>query len=224
MSKAKRRGELFTVAGIGAAAFAGYEFVFKPWRARQAAAALLGPTSGGGGGSFLAPGISTPTIVGGGFAPGGVQGSIVDPRVNPGGDVGQAMWRKNWPQAQAAARLSQIKAAYSTAIGTLTQLRQQSINPAAAGIPAAQLAAQQNDMAAAQAIARQQQDLAAGDVTGAALWATAAANHQNDAREIRARIAQASGPPDNSAGIAAYEGAAAALKADYRALTGLELA
>lgn len=220
MAAAKRHDALI-IAGAGAAALAGYEFVYKPWAAKKAAAALLAPT--GGGAALPSPFFSTPTIVGPSVNPGGVQGSIVDPRVTPGGDVGQAMWRKNWTQQQAAARLAALKKGLSDSLGAITQLQQQQANPAASGIAAAQLAAQQNDAAAAGAIQQQQALLAAGDVAGAALWASAAAAHQQDAREIRARIATASAPPDNTAAIAAYQGAAAGLRADYKALTGLDL-
>lgn len=206
------------VAGIGAAAFAGYEWIYKPWANAQALAdvASLSPLSPVGM-------VSSPTIVGSTANPGGVQGSIVDPRVTPGGDVGMAMYRKNWPQAQAAARLQAIKAGYSTSLGAISQLQSQAVNPAASGIAAAQLVLQQNDAAAAAAIANQQTALAAGDAAGAALWASAAAAHQQDSREIRARIATASAPPDNSAAIAAYQGTIAGLKADYAALTGMTL-
>lgn len=220
MAAAKRHDALI-IAGAGAAAFAGYEFVYKPWAAKKAldAAAGIAPATGGG----LSPFFSTPTIVGPSVNPGGVQGSIVDPRVTPGGDVGQAMWRKTWTQQYAAARLAAIKKGLSDSLGAISQLQQQTANPAASGIAAAQLAAQQNDAAAAGAVQQQQAALAAGDAAGAALWASAAAAHQQDAREIRARIATASAPPDNTAAIAAYQGAAAGLRADYKALTGLDL-
>lgn len=214
----KSNHDLLWLAGGGAALFAGYEFIYKPWAASQALAAVgalspISPTSM----------ISSPTLVGPSVNPGGIQGSIVDPRVSPGGDVGQAMWRKNWTQQQAQQRLDQIKAGYSTSLGAITQLQQQVTNPAAAGIASAQLAAQQSDAAAAAAVASQQAELAKGNAAGAALWASAAAAHQQDAREIRARIATASAPPDNSAAIAGYQGAIAGLKADYLALTGLSL-
>lgn len=209
------------LGGAAAAAFAGYEFVYKPWAANQALLAA-------GGASALSPlfpssMVSSPTIVGPSVNPGGIQGSIVDPRVSPGGDVGQAMWRKNWTQTQAAARLAAIKTGYANSLAAISQLQGQVANPAASGIAAAQLALQQSDAGAAQAIANQQAALQAGDQAGAALWASAAAAHQQDSREIRARIATASAPPDNSAAIAAYQGTIAGLKSDYAALTGMTL-
>lgn len=212
--------EALWVAGIGAAAFAGYELLYKPWAAAKALAATA---AGGLAPLFPSSMLSSPTVVGATANPGGVQGSIVDPRVTPGGDVGQAMWRKNWPQAQAAARLAAIKLGYSNSLAAISQLQSQVANPAAAGIASAQLALQQNDAAAARAVANQQAALQAGDAAGAALWASAAAAHQQDSREIRGRIATASAPPDNSAAIAAYQGTIAGLKADYAALTGMTL-
>lgn len=210
------------VAGLGVAGLAAYEFIFRPWQAAQAAAATAG------GGSALAPlfpssMISSPTLVGPSVNPGGVQGSIVDPRVSPGGDVGQAMWRKNWTQAYTTARLAAMKKGYADSLTAIAQLQNQVVNPLSAGIPAAQLQAQLNDKAAADEITAQQAALAAGDTVGAALHASAAAVHEQDAREIRARIATASAPPDNTAAIAAYQGTIAGLKADYMALTGMTL-
>lgn len=209
--------DLLWLGGAAALGLAGYEFLYKPWVAAQlAATTALSP---------LMPGsmISSPTLVGPSVNPQGVQGSIVDPRVSPGGDVGQAMWRKNWTQQQAADRLAAIKLGYSNSLAAISQLQSQVANPAAGGIAAAQLALQQSDAAAADAINQQQLALAKGDQAGAAMWAAAAAAHQQDSREIRGRIATASSPPDNSAGIAAYQGTIAGLKADYAALTGMTL-
>lgn len=221
MTQAQRGShDVLIVGGLGAVAFAGYEFLYKPWAAAKAAAAGLALPSYPSAASF----VSTPTIVGPSVNPGGIQGSIVDPRTTPGGDVGQAMWRKNWTQAQAAARLAAIKTGVSNSLAAISQLQQQVANPASAGVASAQLALQQEDAAAAQAVTNQQAALAAGDQAGAALWASAAAAHQQDSREIRARIATASAPPDNSAAITQYQSTIAALKGDYKALTGLDLA
>lgn len=217
MAAANTNHDLLWVGGAAALGFVGYEFLFKPWAAAQAlAASPLTPIS-------PASMISSPTPIGPVGNPTGIQGSIVDPRLSPGGDVGQAMWRKNWTQQQAAARLAAIKQGYSNSLAAIAQLQGQVVNPAAAGIAAAQLALQQSDNAAAGAVAAQQDALAKGDQAGAAMWASAAAAHQQDSREIRGRIATASAPPDNTAGIAAYQGAIAGLKADYAALTGMTL-
>lgn len=46
-----------------------------------------------------------------------VASSIVDARITPGGDVGMAMFRKNWTQQQATERLATLRSAYQTALG-----------------------------------------------------------------------------------------------------------
>lgn len=164
-----------------------------------------------------------PSSFPGNYAPGGIVGSIVDPRNSPGGDVGQAMWRKGWTAQQAQTRLDQLRTAYNTAKAAVAQLRAQTVNPAAASIPVAQNQLLLNQQALANAQTQQAQNAAAGDTLGAARWAAAAAAHAQDIRELQARINAASAPPDNAAAIAAYDGAIAGYKSDYRALTGNEL-
>lgn len=213
------------VAG-GAAAFAAYEFVLKPWMAAKNAAAgalpSLFPTS---------PAVSMPTTVGPSLTPstgGQYQGSIIDPRVSPGGDVGQAMWRKGWSQQQAAARLDALKKAASNAVTMLAQLRQ----PNAPSAQVQQLVTQgQAELARLQSIAandrlRQAQAQGAGDQVGAAAWGQAAADHEAQANQLAARISatSAQATSDNAAAIAAWEGALAGHKSDYLALTGYQLA
>ena len=210
----------------GAAALAGYQFILKPLLAAKSAAATplstLWPSS---------PAISTPTNVGPSLTPstgGQYQGSIIDPRTSPGGDVGQAMWRKNWTQAQASARLDALKKAAANAQTMLAQLRQ-------AGAPSAQVqalvSAGQAELGRIQAVAandrlREAQALTAGDAAGAQAWGQAAADHEGQAREIAARISatSAAATADNGAAIVAWEGALAGHKADYLALTGYSLA
>jgi hypothetical protein len=216
---ARQNHDVLVMGAIGGGGLLAYQFLYKPWKAAKELAAI-------GGASTLptyAPAsvLSTPVSVG--PAPGGVQGSIVDPRQTPGGLVGQVMWKKNWTQAQAQARLDALRNALATAQGAIANLKANTANPNAAGIPAAQLAAQQNDAAAANAIAQQQAALAAGDQAAASLWAASAAAHQQDAREIRARILAAGQAVDNSGAIAAYESAIAGYKSDFFALTGAAL-
>lgn len=213
------------VAG-GAAALAAYQFVLKPFLASKAAAAAplstLWPAT---------PAVSTPTSVGPSLTPstgGQYQGSIIDPRNSPGGDVGQAMWRKGWTQLQAATRLDALKKAAANAVATLAQLRQP-------GAPNAQVqalvTAGQAELTRVQSVAandrlRESQAINAGDQAGAAAWGQAAAEHEGQAREIAARISatSAAATADNGAAIAAWEGALAGHKADYLALTGYQLA
>lgn len=207
----------------GGAAFAAYQFLYKPWLAAKAAgsgaAASTWPMFNPG----PTPTVSTPTVVGPTYSgPGGQQGSIVDPRVNPGGDVGQAMWKKNWTQAQAATRLAALKSAFAQAKAAIAALQAPGANApnVAAGLQLAtanELAAANEDQAFARAVA-------AGDDAAAAQWRVAADAHRADAKEIRARVAAAQAAPDAAAQIAAWQGAMAGHAADYFALTGLQLA
>lgn len=222
---AKQNRTTLYLAG-GAAAVAGYQFLVKPWLAARSLAAA------GGGGSLLPsllPSVTTPTMIGPNpSVTGQIPGSIVDPRVSPGGDVGQAMWRKNWTQAYATQRLNAIKAAAAEAVAKLAQLRA----PGAMNAQAAALVAQGKvDLAQLQNIAANDRlnettAKAAGDAAGAAAWGQAAAQHEAQANQLAARItATAAGDTNQTAAaIAAFEGALANQKADYLTLTGLQLA
>lgn len=221
MAGAKQH-KLLIYGGGAAAAFAAYEFVYKPWKLSQDAA-LLGSTS-----MFPSLGpssmLSTPSVTNwGGAAPGGVQGSIVDPRVTPGGDVGAAMYKKTWTQAYATDRLAKIKAGIANSKAGIAQLQAQTVNPAASGIANAQLILQQTMRARDNAVQQAANARAAGDQNGAAIWNAAVNAHNQDIAELNARISAAQTAPDNSSGIAAYQGALAALIAEYNALTGMTI-
>lgn len=219
MAAAARNHDLLWLAAGGAGLFAGYELVVKPWLAAKAAAAA--GTSTGLPSLFPSSMISSPTIVPGSGAP--TQSSIKDPRVSPGGDVGEIMARKGWSQQQAQARIDALKAAKATALQAISQLQTNTGNPNAAGIAAAQVQLNATITARDNALARKAADEAAGDAAGAAKWAAAAAAQQQDITELQARIAAAGRPLDNSAAIAAYQGALASANADYRALTGHDI-
>lgn len=216
---AKEHHALLWLGLVGGGGFAAYELFYKPWAAAQALAAA------GTGVSPLLPatgGLTSPIYTGPSPSAGGqYQGSIVDPRVTPGGDVGQAMWRKNWTQDQATARLNAVKTAIANARTAIATLSSQTVNPAAAGINAAQ--AQLAAESAAMATAKQAYDqlVAAGNTAGAAAYQAEIAGHQNDINDLNARIAAAQKAPDNSTAIAAYQGQLAANLAEYTALTGL---
>lgn len=222
MAAASKHHDLLVLAGGGAAALAGYQFILKP---------LLARLQGGGalpnllGGPFA---ISTPSIVGGTGVYSPVTGpggsiSIVDPRVTPGGLVGQVMYRKNWTQVQAQARLDQLMTACRTATAQIAALSVPGANPAAAGVAAAQAQIQANQVAANTARQRAAQDLANGDTAGAANWSTAAASHEQDIVELSNRVSAGLASVDNSAAVAAYQGALAGYKANWLALTGQNL-
>lgn len=134
---AKSQHRLLEIAGILAAGVGAYEFLYKPWIAAQAAAT---------GTTVISPYTSAATSITPSYAvsppstspapttlltvpvqvapatqnPGGpYQGSIVDPRNSPGGPVGYAMWLKNWTQAYATQRLSDLTNAYNGAMAQL---------------------------------------------------------------------------------------------------------
>lgn len=214
---------ILEVGGLAIAGFLGYEFVYKPWAANQAAIA-----AGAAGADLLnpLPGVSdlvtSPSILGT-AAPGGIQGSIVDPRVTPGGPVGQAMWLKTWTQAQATQRLNALQAAYTNAMTQAAALANNTANPAAAGIPAAQaqILAEQGALASAQDSYNQL--IKAGNTAGAATFAAAIQQHQQDINDLQARINTASTASDNSAAITQWKAAAASADSDYFNLTGQHL-
>jgi hypothetical protein len=215
---AQQHHPLIIVGGLGVAGFLGYEFIYKPWadaNAAAAAASLTGTLPFPTGASSL---VTAPSVLGT-AAPGGVQGSIVDPRVSPGGDVGYAMWLKNWTQAQAQTRLTALQNAYAAAKQAIANLQSNVNNPAAAGIPAAQ--AQLNTTQAALAAAQQafQQLTDAKNTVGAAQYAAAIQGYNSDIADLTARIRQAQQPSDNTAAIATYQGQMAANDTDYFNLT-----
>lgn len=218
MAAARSDHKLLVAGGLAAAAYGAYRFIYQPWHLAQ-----LTATASGGGALPLFPGVSMPTTL----PPtnnAGQQGSIIDPRVSPGGPVGYAMWKKGWTQQAAQARLDKILAAARGAVQTLAQLRSATnVNPAAVGIPASQLALAQNVTALANATAQLAAAQQRGDALGANEWGAAVAGHQQNIRELQARIAAASAAPDNSLAIAAYEGGLANQKSDWFDLTGQQL-
>lgn len=218
MAAQKDTHTLLWIAGAGGAAVAGYELFYKPWRTAKDLAAATG-----GAISPLLPtgGLSSPSYVGPSPVSTQQQGSIIDPRTSPGGDVGAAMWKKNWTQTQATQRLNAIKTGVANSRAAIANLSSNTANPAAAGLNAAQAQLAAESAALAQAQQAYSRLTAAGDTAGAASYAAAIAGHQNDINDLNARIAAAQRPSDNSAAIAAYQGALAGLLADYTALTGM---
>lgn len=216
MAAAKEHHTLLWIAGAGGAVVAGYELFYKPWQTAQALAAATGLTP-------LLPtgGLSSPSYVGPSPVSGQQLGSIPDPRVNPGGDVGAAMWKKNWTQGQAAARLTAIKTGIANSRQAIATLSSNTANPAAAGINAAQAQLAVESAALANATATYNRLVASGDVAGAAAYSAEIAGHKNDINELQARIDAASKPADNTAAIAAYQGTLAGLLADYTSLTNM---
>jgi hypothetical protein len=238
----RRKHTLLYVAGAGVAAWAAYEYLYKPWAAARGIGAGEGdqlnpltlspsyyPGAGGGaGGGYVpaspglpalsdmvsAPGLALPSPVG--FTSLGPQYS---------GVLGACIAKKGgtWSPEKCQQRLNDLVTAARTARAQIDALRGGSANPNAAGIAAAQLALAQNQAALNQAAANLNAATAAGDQADANTWRAAIAAHQADINDLAARIAAAGRPVDNSAAIAAYEGALAGNDNDYFNLTGTHL-
>lgn len=222
---ARRKHTLLYVAGAGLAGWAAYQYLYKPWKAQQdAAAGGLLP----GGGAFLPGGTVTGSPPLGSLlpAPGGIT-PIGWTSLGPqyGGVLGACIAKKGgtWSPEKCQARLNDLVNAARTAKAQITALQGGSLNPNAAGIPAAQLALAQTQAALANATERYNATAAAGDTNAAAIWHAAIGAHQADIGDLVARIAAAGKPVDNSAAIAAYEGALAGNDNDYFNLTGTHL-
>lgn len=115
---------LLKVGGAAAAAFAAYEFLYKPWRnAQLAAQAAAGSTAfgspfvqTGAGGNFGLPFIQFPTQV-------GPMPSNLDPGAQVGGPIGYCMHYKGWTQSQCQTRYNKVVAAYKDGVAKLAALQ-----------------------------------------------------------------------------------------------------
>lgn len=217
MAAAKEHHTALWLAAAGGAAVAGYELFYKPWKTSHDLAAATGLSP-----LFPTGGLTSPSSIGPAPASTQQQGSIVDPRNSPGGDVGQVMWKKNWTQQQATDRLNAIKQGIANSRAAIATLQSGvgTANPAAAGINQAQAQLAAETAALASAKVAYDQLVAAGNTAGAAQYSAAIAGHQNDINELNARIAAASQPVNTTGAVAAYQGTLASLLADYTALTG----
>lgn len=208
--------DMLWLGAAGAAAFAGYEFLYKPWKAAHAAtvpgsiltgpgapAAPAAPSAG-----YSYPYVTSPTVL----TPQPVQPSNLNPGAAVGGLVGTCMSRKGWTQSQCQQRLDALVAAYNA-----NKARIVSLQPGAPGLVAAQtqLAATQN--ALQNAMAQFNAATAAGNPAAALQWKTAMDGHNADIAALSAAINSA---PTQ---ITASQSAMAANASDYQALTGVPL-
>lgn len=233
----KKSHKLLWVAGAGVGAYLGYRYVYQPWKAAQDAlltttAATLPTTSLP---SYVSPlsMVAPPTTL-----PTMLPVTTVTPQptslvptsvttLGPqySGVIGACIAKKGntWTAQQCSDRLTAIVAGAQAAQAAIAQLSAANANPAAAGIPAAQAQVAIETAALQQAQAAYAKAQAAGDGAGAAAWAAAIIGHQNDINDLTARIAAAQAPVNNSADIAAREGALAALDSNYFDLTGVHI-
>lgn len=227
----KSHKRLLMIAGVGVGGYLVYRFVYVPWKTQQT---LGGNTVGTAPGGLLAtlfpsttplPAVNLPPPTSLITAPTSLPapistGGTLGPKY--GGVLGACLEAKpTWSPSYCQQRLDGYVSAAQAAKAAIANL-QGGVNPAAAGIPAAQaqLALEQ----AAFAAAKDSYDklTAAGD-PGAAQFSAAMIGHQNDINDLTARIAAASTANDNSAAITAWEGQLAALDHDYFNLTGAHL-
>lgn len=226
----KKHRKLLWIAGAGVGGLAAYQWLYKPWKLQRDIA-----LAAAAGGATVPDGTMPALQFPGSLFPGpstmvappqpGIIPSNLNPGAAVGGVVGACMIKKGntWTQGQCETRLNAIVQGYKNSQAAIANLKSQTTNPAAAGIPAANLQLQQEIAARNAAASMAASTAASGDAQGAAIWQAAVDAHTQDISELQARIAAAGNANDNSAGIAAYEGAMAALDSNYFDLTGVHL-
>jgi len=204
---AQQKITMTKAAIVGGAGLLAWQFLYKPWKAAQDAAAtplpFWGGGGGGGGGSGL-PYVTTPSTI---------TPSNLNPGAAVGGPVGACMQKKGWTQQQCTDRLNQLVSAYQGAVAQLNLLKS---GQGGADV-LAQLAATRNALQGA--MAQYNAAMAAGDAAGANQWKLAIDGHNADIRDLEAR-----GSSQQVAAIAKWETAIAGHKSNYLALTGYQIA
>lgn len=224
---AKSNHDLLWIALAGGAGFVGY----RAWKAHQDALAAAGVSAGGFSFPPMSSMVSGPS---GGVVTGGstslVPGQIApiyssNPSLQYPGVIGQCMARKGntWSAAQCQSRLSQMIAAYANAKQAVANLTANTVNPAAAGIPAAQAQMAVYDQKITEYQGIVDAANARGDTAASGIYTPALSALKTDRAQIAARIAAAQAPNDNAAAIAAWQGSMAALDKDFQALTGASI-
>lgn len=209
---AKQGHPVLMAGGAVAAALAGYEFVYKPWKATQDAAlatssGLFAPTGGGGGGGGL-PYVTTPTVLN----PGNIQPSNLNPGAVVGGPTGTCMSRKMWPQQQCQTRLDALTQGYASIKSQLATLL------SGADVTAMKATIVANQQALANAMAAYNTAIATNNPALANQLKIEIDGHNADIAALQAHVARV--PTD----ITALQNTLAGLAHDYQALTGLTLA
>lgn len=215
MTAAAQHHTLLKIGGAAAAAFAGYEFLYKPWKAAQDAAALaaagtgINPgytsTGGGGGGLFSLPYITSPS-------PNvGVTPSNLDPGAAVGGPIGYCMHKKGWTQTQCTQRYNAIVSAYQAGVAALQALQ--------SGTGAAGTQAQIDATKAALANAQAQYNaaVAASNPAMAQQWLATITAAQADIASLTQLLTTIPGR------VASYQHDLAGLVSDFQNLFGIAL-
>lgn len=205
---------LLKLGGAAAAAFVGYEFIYKPWRAAKdaALAASAGSLSPGGlpytitsgGGNFGLPYITTPQSI-------GPMPSNLDPGAAVGGPVGYCMHKKGWTQNQCTSRYNAIVTAYQAAVTEIQKLQ----TGTAQAATQAQITSTQAAIAQAQAALNAA--FAAGNVAQVDALRAKIAAWSADVAALQTLLNQA------GAKLASYQSAVAGLASDFQNLFGIAL-
>lgn len=209
---AAQNHDLLWVGGAAAAAFAGYEFIYKPWKATQAANAPGLTPSGRPGSSppvYTAPYVTSPTAI----VPQPITPSNLNPGGNVGGPVGTCMSRKNWTQSQCQQRLDALVASFNWNKAKILTLQ-----PGGSALITAQGQLAGSQAALSRALTGYNTAVAQGDAAGALQWKSQMDAQNADIAALQNSISTA--PQQITAAQAAMAGAAS----DYQALTGLALA
>lgn len=219
---------LLWVAGVGVAAWAAYEWVYKPWRAaRKGAQTDIGvpwaspylPAAGAGSTALPGPSsvIAAPESLGN-----IVSYNTLGPHYD--GPLGACIAKKGgtWTPEYCQARLTALIDSARTSKAQIAALKA-AANPNAGAVPAAQAQLALVQAALAGATANYNAAVQRQDDADAAKWHVAVIDHQNEAAELAARIGAASQAPNNVVAIAAYEAQLAANDRNYYELTGQHL-
>lgn len=213
---AKKKHGFLELVGLGAAAFAGYKFVYEPWRLNQdalaasAAGGTVTPTYTSTGSPSILSTISSPTPAIGTSYP--ITPSNLDPGAAVGGAVGACMHKKGLTQGDCTDRLQKL----TTAIANDTAQLQALQSGAAASALKTQLAANQA------ALTSDMQNLntakASGNQAGVVAYTAAMKEHQANVNALNSQLASIAGQ------ITAYQAALASQRQNYTNYTGLTLA
>lgn len=213
---AKKKHGLLELLGLGAAAFAGYKFVYEPWRLNQdalatsAAGGAVTPTYTDTGVGGLLSAISAPAPSVGTSYP--ITPSNLDPGAAVGGAVGACMHKKGLTQSDCTARLQKIVAAIQAAQTQLASLQSGSATANLQAFLTANQAAVASDQANITAATARK------DTGAVASYKAALAAHQANVTSAAQQLAQIPGQ------ITAIQAAIAGAMANYTSYTGLQYA
>lgn len=208
---AAKKHHLLEMVGLGAAVFAGYEWIYKPWKLNNtlASAASVTPSypafTSTGAPSVLSS-VTSPTPIGYPITP-----SNLNPGGAVGGEVGACMSKKGLTQSDCTARLQKIRNAYASSVSQLQALQSGSV----AATVQTSLAA--NQAAAASDIQNITAAKARGDAGAVIAYTRAYNEHTSNASALQTQL---SGIPGQ---IIAFQAEIVSLLQNYKNYTGFAL-